>query len=165
MAPISLLVVQKMAALLKNGAALQQQLGAMAQSSGMNIPAITPSQVVLTAAGPDLSDKNVQLIYPRVCLYSSGVRNTQNEKFRSFSGAVFVTAEVWASGNLIDEAESRLHYYAEAVAQLLQKNKGDWGDGVFFGGAYDIQIQSPKIGGVGFVQSAKITCSVGVSQA
>ena len=41
---------------------------------------------------------------------------------------------------------------------------GRLGDGMFFSGVYDVQFQSPKAGGLGFVQSAKITCSLNVSR-
>jgi len=106
---------------------------------------------------------NIQLTYPRVCLYSSNVKNTQFEKFRSFSGQVLLVAEIWASDNLATQADEWIHFYVESVGEILQNNIGDWGDGMFYGGAYNVMFQPPKAGGLGFVESAKLTLSLNVS--
>jgi hypothetical protein len=80
------------------------------------------------------------------------------------SGTISVTADVWASGNLISETDQWIHYYVEAVTDILRQNIGDWGDGMFFSGMYEVQLQAPKVGGFGYVESAKVTCSLNVSQ-
>ncbi len=164
MLPLTLYVAQKTASLLNAGNALQQQLTALASACNTIIPAIPPGQVVLSSASPDLGDKDIQLTYPRVCLYSAGLKNTQIEKFRSLSGSVLVAAEVWASGNLVNEVDQWIHFYVEALSNVLRSNIGDWGDGIFFSGMYDVQFQPPKAGGLGYVQSAKVTFSFNVSQ-
>jgi len=163
MLPLTILAAQKVLNLLTGNNALQQQIAAIASSTNSVVPPITTSQIVLSSASADLADKNIQLTYPRVCIYSSGLKNTQLEKFRSLSGTVAVVSEVWASGNLVSEADQWIHYYVEAATELLRKNIGDWGDGFFFSGVYDVQFQPPKAGGIGFVESAKITCNLNVS--
>jgi len=75
-----------------------------------------------------------------------------------------VIAEVWASGNLVNDTDQWIHFYVEAVTDILRQNIGDWGDGIFFSGIYDVQFQPPKSGGVGFVQSAKVSCNLNVSR-
>ncbi len=164
MFPITILISQKIATLLNAGNALQQQISALATSCNAVVPVITPSQVVLSSASPDLGDKNVQLTYPRICLYSAGLKNTQVEKFRSLSGAVTVIAEVWASANLVDEADQWIHFYVEALTYLMRINRGDWGDGVFFSGGYEVQFQPPKVGGIGYVESAKVSFTFDISR-
>lgn len=163
MVPITLLALQKLANYLTNGDALASQIGALS-SPGEEIPTIDASQVVITSASADIGDRNVQLTYPRVALYSGGVKNLQNEKFRSLSGIVAVVAEVWASGNMVTQSDLWIHFYVEAITEILRQNIGDWGDGFFFSGIYDVQFQAPKAGGFGFVQSAKISCNLNVSQ-
>jgi hypothetical protein len=106
---------------------------------------------------------SLEATYPRVCVYSTGIRNLLTEKFRTFSGVVAVTADIWASANLVNESDEWIHYYTEAVSLILQQNVGDWGDGLYFAGKYDVEIQSPVTGGFGFVQLAKLTCSLNVS--
>ena len=164
MLPLTILVSQKISDLLTTGSALVNEVAAVAASCNATVPSISPSQVVLTSASPDISDRNVQLTYPRICLYSVGLKNTQVEKFRSLSGSVSVIAEIWASANLVEHCESWVHFYTEAVTNILRRSIGDWGDGVFFPGVYDVQFQSPKVGGLGYVESAKLTCSFTVSR-
>ena len=101
MLPITLLAPQKVFNLLTGANELQQQISLLGIAANTNIPGITTAEVVLSSLSPDLGDKNVQLTYPRICLYSSGMKNTQEEKFRSLSGSVAVVAEIWASGNMV----------------------------------------------------------------
>ena len=164
MPPTTLLAAQKVFNLLTAANALQQEVTSLALDANANVPVITSSEVVLSSISPDLGDKDVQLTYPRVALYSSGLKNTQAEKFRSLSGSVAVVAEIWSSANMVTQSDQWIHFYVEAVTQILRKNIGDWGDGMFFSGAYEIQFQQPKAGGFGFVQSAKVTCNLNVSR-
>jgi hypothetical protein len=164
MLPITLLTAQKTATILNSGGALQQQLAALATLCNASIPTIPAEQIVLSSAAPELGDRNIQLTYPRICLYSAGMKNTQAEKFRSLSGSVLVVAEVWASANLVNEVDQWIHFYVEAMTSVLRNNAGDWGGGIFFPGMYDVQFQAPKAGGLGYVQSAKVTLNFSVSQ-
>jgi hypothetical protein len=84
-------------------------------------------------------------------------------KFRSFSGTVQVASDVWFSSALLADTDTGLHYYLEALSSILRANMGDWGDGFHYSGIYDMQLQVPKTGGFGFVEMAKITCSLDVS--
>lgn len=164
MLPLTLLAAQKILNLLIAGNALQQEIETLASSSNVSVPLITSAQIVLSSAPPDMGDKDLELTYPRVCLYTAAVKNTQIEKFRSLSGTVSVTAEVWASGDLISQTDQWIHYYVEALTSILRQNIGDWNDGMFFSGMYDVQLQVPKAGGLGYVESAKVTCVLNVSQ-
>jgi hypothetical protein len=164
MLPLTLLAAQKVETLLTTNNALGQQIAAMAQAANISIPLIQTGQVVLTASSPDIGDRNVELTYPRVALYSTGLKNTQIEKFRSLSGTVTVVAEVWASAALVGDCDQSIHFYVDAVTSILQQNLGDWNDGVFFPGVYDVQFQAPKQGGFGFVESAKVTLGLIVSR-
>jgi hypothetical protein len=164
MLPLTILAAQKFGDLLTVGDALQQQIAEIAISCNANVPAIAAEQVLLSSANSDIGDRNIELMYPRVCLYTGGVKNTQIERFRSLSGTVAVTAEIWASGNLVTNTDQWIHFYVEAATNILRQNIGDWGDGIFFSGVYDVQFQAPKAGGLGFVQSAKITCNLNVSR-
>lgn len=163
MLPLTLIAAQKVANLLTSGGALQTQISTIAALANKNIPTIDSNQVVISSIAPDLADKDVQLSYPRVCLYSNVVKNAQTEKFRSFSGAVGVVAEAWASANLVTQTDEWIHYYVEAITTILRANAGDWGNGMFFSGRYDVKFQQPKAGGLGFVESAAITCSIEAS--
>lgn len=164
MVPLTILAAEKFSNLLTTENALQQQIAAIAASCNVNVPLITPAQVLLSSASADIGDQNIQLTYPRVCLYSGGVKNTQTERFRSLSGIIAVTADIWASGNLVTDTDQWIHFYVEAITDILRQNIGDWNDGIFFSGIYDVQFQPPKAGGLGFAQSAKVTCNLNVSR-
>jgi len=163
MLPLTILAAQKLSNLLTIRDTLQQQIAELAAACNLNIPTIAATQIVLSSASPDISDKSIQLTYPRVCLYSEAAKNLQTEKFRSLSGTIAVIAEVWASANLVTDSDQWIHFYVEALTDVLRQNIGDWGDGFFFSGIYDVQFQAPKAGGLGFVQSAKVTCNLNVS--
>jgi hypothetical protein len=162
MYPPTMLAAEKLAGLLTTNNALQAQIAALAVPA--SVPTIPSTQVMLSSASADIGDKNIQLTYPRVCLYSSGLKNTHIEKFMRLSGTVSVITEIWASGNLVTDTDQWIHFYVEAVTSIYRDNPGDLGDGFYFSGEYDVQFQPPKAGGLGFSQSAKITCTLNVSQ-
>jgi hypothetical protein len=164
MLPLTLLAMEKIADLLTAESALTHELTNLAVSNGTNIPPIDSEHVVLSSVSNDVGDTDSRLGYPRVCLYSSGYRNSQNEKFCSVSGIVNATADIWASANLVDDTDRWIHYYVQAVSLLLQRSAGDWGDGIFFSGVYDVQFQSPRAGGLGFTQLARLRFDLTVSQ-
>lgn len=164
MVPLTILAVQKISDLLTNGSALQQEINTLNSACNANVPLIEATQIILSSVSQDMGDKDIQLSYPRVCLYSAGIKNTQIERFMSLSGSLAAVAEIWTSGDFIGDVDQRIHFYVEALTNVLRKNIGDWGDGVFFPGIYDVQFQSPKVGGLGFVQTARIIFNLNVSR-
>ncbi len=163
MTPLTLLAAQKLQSKLTSSNALEQQIELIAEALNVSIPPIPVQQVLLSSAPADLGDRNLDFSYPRVCIYSAGIKNSQFEKFRSFSGQVALVAEIWASADLVGQADQWIHFYVEGVSSILRMNIGDWGDGMFFAGAYEVQFQAPKAGGLGFVESAKLTMSLNAS--
>ena len=163
MLPLTLLAARKLAGLLTTNDLLAQAITSLAQEAGITIPIISSDQVVVSSAARELGDREIEFNYPRVCVYSSQMKNTQEEKFRSFSGGIVVAADIWASGNLLDDSDQWIHYYVEALTAILRANRGDWGDGFLFSGIYDVQLQPPKIGGFGYVELARVTCGLNVS--
>ena len=163
MAPVTRIAVQRVADLLTTGNALGQQISNLAAANGSEIPTISSDQVIVSSAPVAMGDLNAQFTYPRVCLYASAVKNQQIEKFRSLSGTISVVGEVWASANLLQDADEWIHFYVEAFTIILRQNIGDWGQGMFFSGMYDVQFQPPKAGGLGYIESAKVTSDVNIS--
>jgi hypothetical protein len=164
MAPLTILAIQKVYDLLTSGSALQQEITALNNSCNVNVPAISAAQIVLSSVSQEMGDMDIQLSYPRVCLYSAGIKNTQIEKFMSLSGSLGAVADIWTSGDFIGDVDQWIHFYVEAFTNVLRKNIGDWGDGVFFSGVYDVQFQLPKVGGLGFLQAARVTFNLNVSR-
>jgi len=163
MLPLTLLATNKLLNLLTVNNALSQAISSNAAASGVYVPALNAQQIISSYVSPDMGDLNLQLNYPRICLYTSQVANNQREKFRAFSGVVTVVADVWSSDSLEQPMESALHFFVEGIADILQANLGDWGDGFRYSGVYGIQLHPPKIGGLGFVQLARLTCNLNVT--
>jgi hypothetical protein len=163
MFPLTLLAANKFLNLLTTDDALSQAVASNAAATGYSLPALNTSQITGSFVSPEIGDLDLQMSYPRVCVYTHQVMNHRRERFRSFSGVVAVVADVWSSGSLEQQAELGLHFYLEGIAALLRANTGDWGDGFRYSGIYDIQVQTPKVGGAGFVQSARLTCNLEVS--
>ena len=163
MLPLTLLAARKLSSLLVTDDALAQTIESLAQSAGVAVPPITSDQVVLSSAAREIGDREIEFSYPRVCVYSTQMKNTQEEKFRSFSGAIAVAADIWSSGNLLDDSDQWIHYYVEALTYILRTNRGDWGAGFLFSGIYDVHLQPPKVGGFGYVELARVTCGLNVS--
>ena len=163
MLPISLLTPQKCSELLISGAALNKEMDRIAAAAATTIPSVSSSQIVLSSAHADIANRDVQATYPRINLYSSAIKNSQVEKFRSLSGSIVLKADVWTSGNLVTDTDRWIHFYVEGITNILRKHIGDWGDGLFFSGMYDVQFQAPKPGGLGFVQAATLSCDLRVS--
>jgi hypothetical protein len=96
-------------------------------------------------------------------VYCERVSNLLREKYRRFSGTVRMAIEIRDSRDRIEGLEDEVRYYADAVAQVLDSNRGDWGDGVFYPGGYEVTFGPVKQGGKNFLQSAKATFDLEVS--
>ena len=53
--------------------------------------------------------------------------------------------------------------YVDALTQVLDSNRGDWGDGLFYTGGYTVTYQPVKHGGKNFLQTAKVSFDLQVS--
>ena len=163
MLPLTLLATNKLLNLLTANDALSQAIQTSAASAGQETAPLNSAQIIGSYVGPDMGDLDLQLSYPLVCIYAIQVVNNQREKFRAFSGLVTMSADVWSSASLEQQTETELHFYVDGIAGILRANIGDWGDGCRYSGIYDARMQTPKAGGVGFVQSAKLTYNLEVS--
>jgi hypothetical protein len=89
--------------------------------------------------------------------------NVQREKFRKFSGDAEMVVEARVSQDRLDGIETNLHVYVDAITQVLNDNRGDWGDGVFYSGGYEISFGGIKHGGRNFIHIAKISFALEIS--
>jgi hypothetical protein len=163
MLPLTLLASNKLLNLLTVNDALSQAVNASAAAAGIQIVSLNTAQIFSSSLSADLADMDLQRLYPRVSIYSGQIVNSQREKFRAFSGIAALSAEVWSSASLEQQTEMGLHFYVDGIANLLRANIGDWGDGFRYSGIYEVTMQTPKAGGLGFVQSGRVTCNLEVS--
>jgi len=111
----------------------------------------------------ELTERAQIVKYPAVYVYVDRVRNLLTEKFRTFSGKVRTVAEVRVSQDRIEGVEEQLRLYVEAVTQVLDANRGSWGEGAFFTGGYEVSIDPVRHGGKNFLQIAKVEFEVDMS--
>jgi hypothetical protein len=71
--------------------------------------------------------------------------------------------ETRISQDRLDDIQTNLQSYVDAVTQVLADNRGDWGDGVFYAGGYEISFGGVKHGGRNFLQLAKVSFVLQIS--
>lgn len=136
---------------------------ALVQQQGMTLPLIALEQIIGQNVAPELSEKSVTTNYPLVYVYCNRVVNQLREKFRAFSGDTEMVIEARVSQDRLDQIETNLQAYVDAITQVLDNNRGDWGDGFFFDGAYEITFGGVKHGGRNFLQIAKVSSALEIS--
>jgi hypothetical protein len=130
---------------------------------GMKLPSITPQQIIAQNVTPDLSEQSSANNYPLVYVYCNKVVNLLREKFRTFSGETQMVVEARVSQDRLDQLETNLQAYVDAVTLVLDNSRGDWGDGVFFDGGYEVAFGGVKHGGRNFLQIAKVSFVLEIS--
>jgi hypothetical protein len=130
----------------------------------MPLARLNVAQVRAQNVATDIAERSNTVQYPAVNVYCEKVVNSLAEKFRAFSGSAQMVIELRHSLDRIDGLQDSLEAYADAVMQVLNTNRGDWGDGMFYAGEYQAIFGAVKHGGKNFIQVVKITFEIGVSR-
>jgi hypothetical protein len=163
MARVGSIVSSKLAGLLTADSGLTTSIAMITADANITLPGIGPQQVVTQHVALELAEKTFPLKYPLVNVYCDKVSNTLREKFRVFSGKAHLVIETRVSQDRLDGVESQLQIYVDAVTQVLDQSRGDWGQGMFYSGGYEVTFDAVKQGGKNFVQLAKVTLEVEIS--
>ncbi|MEO7651384.1 MAG: hypothetical protein ABIZ80_13045 [Bryobacteraceae bacterium] len=155
--------IAKVLHLLDTPAGLTENLGAVSELEGIELPEITLKQVFTHNVSQELVERSVDLRYPTLHLYCERVSNTLREKFRTFSGSVQMALEVRVSHDRLEGLDQRLQVYVDVVTRILDQNRGDWGSGMFYTGGYEALFEPVKRGGKNFIQTGKVRFEVLVS--
>jgi hypothetical protein len=147
---------QKLLSVLAADDGLPAAIEALIQQQGLELAAITREQIVAQNVGAEIAEQSTASKYPLVYVYCSRVLNQNREKFRGFSGEAQMTVEMRVSQDRIDQIETNLQAYVDAITAVLSDSRGDWGGGVFFDGGYEVTFGSVKHGGRNFLQIAKV---------
>jgi hypothetical protein len=124
---------------------------------------IGQSQILAQNVPVELAERSTHVQYPAVSVYCEKIVNQLKEKFRSFSGKAVMTIEVRVSQDRLDGIENQLQLYVDATTQVLDQNRGDWGEGMYYAGCYEAALGPVKHGGQNFIQVGKVSFEVGVS--
>lgn len=112
----------------------------------------------------ELAESAGQQQYPALLVYCDSVQNLQKEKFRQFSGRVHLVVEVRQTQEKLTMIEQNTEMYVDAVCALLDDSGGDWGDGASYSGAYQVEYLPVVKGGKNFIQRAKVSFALEVSE-
>jgi hypothetical protein len=157
-------VTAKVLSLMQGASGINASLLALQQAGSPGGGFAAALAVTAQNAAPDLVERSTAMRYPTANIYCEKVVNTLKEKFRSFSGRVEMVMEIRHSQDGLEGLEGALELYADAAAQALDGSRGDWGNGMFYSGGYEIAFGAVKRGGRGYVQAARIGFDVGVSK-
>ena len=153
-------VIQKMVA----PRGMNASLAALtAPDTGLAKP-VDPGQIRAQNVAAELEERSKAMKYPSLNVYCEKIVNALREKFRSFSGNLQMVIEVRHSQDRLDGLQSGLELYVDSVTQVLDAGRGDWGNGMYYSGGYEVTLGAVKRGGRNFIQGAKITFQIGVSR-
>jgi hypothetical protein len=153
----------KLIGILASSSGIAGALAALSSQQGLVLPAISPHQIIAQNVAPELSERSTVSKYPLIYIYCSKMVNDLREKFRKFSGDVQMVVETRVSQDRLEQIETHLQAYVDAIAEVLDNSRGDWGDGVFYSGGYEVTFGSVKQGGRNFIQIAKVSFAVEIS--
>ena len=120
--------------------------------------------IVAQNVSVDLAEGAGQAQYPALLVYCDRIQNLQQEKFRDFSGWIHLAIEVRQTQETLSRIEQNTELYVDAVSALLGEARGDWGDGASYSGAYQVTYEPVVKGGKNFVQRAKVTFALELSE-
>jgi len=124
-----------------------------------------PAQIPIRAqnVAAELAELGETVRYPAIQVYCEKLVNSLTEKFRTFSGTVQMAAEIRNSQDRLQGLQEGLEQCADALTQVLDGNRGDWGSGMYYAGGYQVAFGAVKHGGKNYIQVAKVTFEIGVS--
>ena len=163
MAQIGTRTVEKAMGLLRAPAGLPAGLAAIAEANQVEIPVLEVTQIIAQNVPAEVIEKSAGTKYPAFHVYCERLQNTLREKFRQFSGTATLGVEVRVTHDRLEGLDQRLQWYVDALTEVLDGSRGDWGNGMYYTGGYTITFQPVKHGGKNFLQTAKVSFDVQVS--
>jgi hypothetical protein len=164
MAHIATTATKTLETLLRAPTGLNTGLAAVSARTGTSLAPLHDNQLVGLQVAPEVADKSGGLQYPTFFIYCERLNNTLREKFRRFSGTVTLTIEVRVTHDRIETISSALQHYVDGLTETLDSLRGDWGEGQFYTGGYQISFGPVKTGGKNYLQVAKATFDVQISK-
>ena len=163
MATVSSTATNTVLQMLAGPTGLPYTVGALAERERLELAQIGAEQVAGQHVAFELAEKSAGVKYPAVYVYCQGVANLLKEKFRTFSGKVYMAVEVRVTSDRLESASQQLQAYASAVTDVLDAHRGEWAPGMYYAGSYKVEFGPIKHGGKNFLQAAKVEFEVEAS--
>lgn len=164
MAEAASTVTDKLIAILLGQTGMTAAAAQLGQRIGAVVTTIPEEQVAARNVSAEISERSVVVKYPTLNIYCERVTNSLREKFRTFSGKAEMTVEIRVSQDRIDGIERHLQRNVDLITEVLDSNRGDWGNGVFYTGSYEVVFGPVRQGGKNFLQHAKVSFEVDLSR-
>ena len=139
-------------------------LGAVTEGEPGLARLVDTSQIRAQNVAAQMAEHALGVKYPAVNVYCEKIVNDLRQKFQTFSGQVEMAIEVRQSQDRLEGIEDSLELYVDAAMRMLDGSRGDWGDGMYYGGGYEVAFGAVKQGGKNFIQVAKVTFQIGVNR-
>lgn len=152
-----------LAKLISPGDGVNVRVAAIQQVDG-SLTSIGIRSIGALNASVDISEKAGHAHYPAMLVYCDKMSNSLKEKFRQFSGKAHMVVEVRHSQDRLDGLENGTQALVDAACALLDDSRGDWGNGCFYAGGYDVSYEPIARGGKNFLQRARVGFDVEVSK-
>jgi hypothetical protein len=164
MASLAKMLAAKVTGRMTAPAGVNGKVAALAAAEAIALPQFDPRHIGEQNVAAELAERAVGAQYPALQVYCEKLTNSLREKFQSFSGTAEMAVEVRVTQDRLEGIEPKLQLYVDAVTQVLDHSRGDWGDGMFYGGGYQASFGPVKHGGRNFLQTAKVSFEVEISR-
>ena len=131
MAWVGSTVTAQVVTLLNAPQGLNACIATLALAENTTLAPIGQNQVLAQNVSIELAERSTDVQYPAVNVYCEKIVNQLKEKFRNFSGQALMAIEVRVSQDRLGGLEDQLQSYVDAVTQVLDQNRGDWGEGMY----------------------------------
>ncbi|MDQ6678009.1 MAG: hypothetical protein M3Z09_11995 [Acidobacteriota bacterium] len=112
----------------------------------------------------ELVERSNAAEYPSLLVYCEKLSNTLKEKFSVFSGTAQVCIEVRHSEDRFEALDAKTQEYSDLVCHLLDQVRGEWIEGFYYAGGYEVTYSPVRAGGKHFIQTAKVSFEVEISK-
>lgn len=164
MAQVASIGTRKLIDILSGPDGIAPVLAGLANDAGMARESAPAAVVIGQNVTAEVLEKSAGAAYPALHVYCERVTNSLREKFRTFSGKARMAIEARVSQDRVGGMESTLQLYVDAATQVLDANRGDWGEGMFYTGGYEVSYSAVRHGGRNFLQTAKVVFEIDISK-
>jgi hypothetical protein len=97
---------------------------------------------------------------PKLSVALTKLRAGKAEKLARAGAAATMQVELVSTHEQPGHLQQTVSNFVDAVCDVLERNQGSWGAGVFYAGGYDVEIAPVAKGGLNYVQSATISFEI-----
>jgi len=148
---------------LRGSTGLPYTVTAVARRENRTLSEIPPERVYCRFAPAEVVEKTSSDKYPTVQVGCERLINNFKAKFCRFSGAARLFIEIRVFNTRLQLLGEDLELYVDAVIEVLDGSRGDWGGGMQYGGSYEVAVAPVKQSAGGYLQSARVVVDLDVS--